>query len=173
MSGTTKKIWKSIDGNTAAAHIAYAFSEVAAIYPITPSSPMGEIVDEWSAQGRKNIFNQTLKIAEMQSEGGAAGAVHGILSSGALTTTFTASQGLLLFLRQSHCTLAIISDSSNTALVFSGGETICEISNDFLGGIGKEGSTSPVISFAILSSIFLISQSWWCGSFFRKRSYAI
>jgi pyruvate-ferredoxin/flavodoxin oxidoreductase len=89
---------KSIDGNTAAAHVAYAFSDVAAIYPITPSSPMGEVVDAWAAQGRKNIFGQTLKVQEMQSEGGAAGAVHGVLSAGAFSSTFTASQGLLLMI---------------------------------------------------------------------------
>ncbi len=88
----------TIDGNTAAAHVAYAFSEVAAIYPITPSSPMAENSDEWAAQGRKNMFNQELRIAEMQSEAGAAGAVHGALCAGALTTTFTASQGLLLMI---------------------------------------------------------------------------
>ena len=87
---------KSIDGNTAAAHIGYAFSDVAAIYPITPSSSMGEVADKWAAYGRKNIFGQVLRVAEMQSEGGAAGAVHGILSAGACATTFTASQGLLL-----------------------------------------------------------------------------
>jgi len=92
------KIIKSVDGNTAAAHVAYAFSDVAAIYPITPSSPMGEVVDEWSAEGRKNIFGQTLKVQEMQSEGGAAGAVHGALSTGAFCSTFTASQGLLLMI---------------------------------------------------------------------------
>ena len=94
----TKSIIKSVDGNTAAAHVAYAFSDVAAIYPITPSSPMGEMVDAWSAEGRKNIFGQTLKVQEMQSEGGAAGAVHGSLSAGAFTSTFTASQGLLLMI---------------------------------------------------------------------------
>jgi pyruvate-ferredoxin/flavodoxin oxidoreductase len=88
----------TIDGNTAAAHVAYALSEVAAIYPITPSSPMAEIADEWAAAGRKNIFGQTLRLAEMQSEAGAAGAVHGSLTAGALTTTFTASQGLLLMI---------------------------------------------------------------------------
>ncbi|MDD3920753.1 MAG: pyruvate:ferredoxin (flavodoxin) oxidoreductase [Eubacteriales bacterium] len=88
----------TIDGNTAAAHVAYAFSDVAAIFPITPSSPMAEVADEWSANGRKNLFGQQLKISEMQSEGGAAGAVHGSLSAGALTTTFTASQGLLLMI---------------------------------------------------------------------------
>jgi len=89
---------KSVDGNTAAAHIAYAFSDVAAIYPITPSSPMGEEVDAWAAHGRKNLFNQVLKVSELQSEGGAAGAVHGALSAGACATTFTASQGLLLMI---------------------------------------------------------------------------
>ena len=89
---------KTMDGNTAAAHISYAFTEVAAIFPITPSSPMAEHVDEWSAQGRKNIFGQPVKVMEMQSEAGAAGAVHGSLQAGALTTTYTASQGLLLMI---------------------------------------------------------------------------
>ena len=89
---------KTMDGNTAAAHIAYAFTEVSAIYPITPSSPMAEHVDEWVAQGRKNIFGQPVKVMEMQSEAGAAGAVHGSLQAGALTTTYTASQGLLLMI---------------------------------------------------------------------------
>ncbi len=88
----------TIDGNTAAAHVAYAFSDVAAIYPITPSSTMAEVADEWAAGGRKNLFGQTVKIAEMQSEAGAAGAVHGSLVAGALTSTFTASQGLLLMI---------------------------------------------------------------------------
>ncbi len=88
----------TIDGNTAAAHIAYAFSDVAAIYPITPSSPMAENCDDWAGQGRKNIFGNVLRIAEMQSEAGAAGAVHGSLAAGALTSTFTASQGLLLMI---------------------------------------------------------------------------
>lgn len=98
MSEKKKVIWKSVDGNTAAAHVAYAFSDVAAIYPITPSSPMGEVVDAWSAQGRKNIFGQQVKVVEMQSEGGAAGAVHGALTAGAFCSTFTASQGLLLMI---------------------------------------------------------------------------
>ncbi len=93
-----KKNFMTCDGNYAAAHIAYMFSEVAAIYPITPSSNMAEHVDEWSANGRKNIFGETVKVAEMQSEAGAAGAVHGSLQSGALTSTFTASQGLLLMI---------------------------------------------------------------------------
>ncbi len=88
----------TIDGNTAASHVAYAFSEVAAIYPITPSSPMAEVADEWAANGRVNMFGQPLRLAEMQSEAGAAGAVHGSLTAGALTTTYTASQGLLLMI---------------------------------------------------------------------------
>ncbi|MGF7184578.1 pyruvate-ferredoxin/flavodoxin oxidoreductase [Desulfitispora alkaliphila] len=93
-----KKVMKTMDGNTAAAHVAYAFTDVAAIYPITPSSDMAELVDEWSAFGRKNIFGQEVTVTEMQSEAGAAGAVHGSLAAGALTTTFTASQGLLLMI---------------------------------------------------------------------------
>ena len=93
-----EKKFMTCDGNTAAAHIAYMFSEVAAIYPITPSSPMAENVDEWAAQGRKNMFGETVLVQEMQSEAGAAGAVHGSLQAGALTTTFTASQGLLLMI---------------------------------------------------------------------------
>jgi len=88
----------TVDGNTAVSHVAYAFSEVAAIYPITPSSPMAEVADDWAAHDRKNVFGQTVRIAEMQSEAGAAGAVHGSLKGGALTTTFTASQGLLLMI---------------------------------------------------------------------------
>ena len=88
----------TIDGNTAAAHVAYAFTDVAAIFPITPSTTMAEVVDEWAAQGKKNIFGQTVNVVEMQSEAGAAGTFHGSLQAGALTTTFTASQGLLLML---------------------------------------------------------------------------
>ncbi len=93
---TTKKNYESMDGNQAAAYCAYAFSEVAGIYPITPSSPMAEHVDLWASQGKKNLFGMPVKVVEMQSEGGAAGTVHGSLSVGALTSTFTASQGLLL-----------------------------------------------------------------------------
>ncbi len=93
-----EKKFMTCDGNCAAAHVAYMFSEVAAIYPITPSSPMAEYIDEWSAGGRKNIFGETVKVVEMQSEAGAAGAVHGSLQAGALTTTYTASQGLLLMI---------------------------------------------------------------------------
>lgn len=93
-----KRKMKTMDGNTAAAHVSYAFTDVAAIYPITPSSTMAEVVDEWAAYGRKNIFGQEVKVVEMQSEAGAAGAVHGSLAAGALTTTYTASQGLLLMI---------------------------------------------------------------------------
>ena len=89
---------QSMDGNTAAAHVAYAYTEVAGIYPITPSSPMADTVDQWSAAGQKNIFGSTVKVVEMESEAGAAGTVHGSLAAGALTTTFTASQGLLLMI---------------------------------------------------------------------------
>jgi len=92
------KVMKSMDGNTAAAYIAYAFTEVAAIFPITPSSPMPEHIDEWAAHGQKNIFGQTVRVTELESEAGAAGAVHGSLQAGALTSTFTASQGLLLMI---------------------------------------------------------------------------
>ena len=89
---------KSMDGNTAAAHVSYAFTDVAAIYPITPSSVMADLADQWSANGQKNIFGQEVRVVEMQSEAGAAGAVHGSLAAGALTTTYTASQGLLLMI---------------------------------------------------------------------------
>ncbi|KAA6342469.1 pyruvate-ferredoxin/flavodoxin oxidoreductase, partial [termite gut metagenome] len=95
---TKQKKFITCDGNQAAAHISYMFSEVAAIYPITPSSTMAEYVDEWAAAGRKNIFGETVLVQEMQSEGGAAGAVHGSLQAGALTSTYTASQGLLLMI---------------------------------------------------------------------------
>ncbi len=93
-----QKKFITCDGNQAAAHISYMFSEVASIYPITPSSTMAEYVDEWAAAGRKNIFGEILRVQEMQSEAGAAGAVHGSLQAGALTTTYTASQGLLLMI---------------------------------------------------------------------------
>ena len=92
-----KKI-EIMDGNQAAAYISYAFTEVAGIFPITPSSPMAEHVDEWAANGKKNLFGQPVQVVEMQSEGGAAGTVHGSLQSGALTTTYTATQGLLLMI---------------------------------------------------------------------------
>ena len=89
---------KTMDGNNAAAHVSYAFTDVAAIYPITPSSVMAEVSDKWAAEGRDNIFGEKVKVVEMQSEAGAAGTVHGSLAAGALTTTFTASQGLLLMI---------------------------------------------------------------------------
>ena len=95
---TKEKKFITCDGNYAASYISYMFSEVACIYPITPSSTMAEVVDEWAANGRKNMFGQKMRITEMQSEGGAAGAVHGSLQAGALTTTYTASQGLLLMI---------------------------------------------------------------------------
>ncbi len=89
---------KTMDGNTAAAYASYAFTDVAAIYPITPSSPMADSTDKWAAEGKENIFGEKVRVVEMQSEGGASGAVHGSLSAGALTTTYTASQGLLLMI---------------------------------------------------------------------------
>jgi len=92
------KTMQTVDGNTAAAHVAYAMSDVATIYPITPSSPIGEIADDWAANGRKNVFGQDMTVRQMQSEAGAAAAVHGSLAGGALTSTFTASQGLLLMI---------------------------------------------------------------------------
>ena len=92
------KVFKTMDGNEAAAYVSYAFTEVATIYPITPSSPMADYVDQWSAEGRKNVFGTTVKVAELESEAGAAGSVHGSLNAGALTTTYTASQGLLLMI---------------------------------------------------------------------------
>ena len=92
------KVMKTMDGNTAAAWTSYAFTEVAGIFPITPSSPMAEVTDDWAANGRKNIFGQTVDVVEMESEAGASGTVHGSISSGALTTTYTASQGLLLMI---------------------------------------------------------------------------
>ena len=92
------KVMKTMDGNTAAAWTSYAFTEVAGIFPITPSSPMAEVTDDWAANGRKNIFGQTVDVVEMESEAGAAGAVHGSLQAGALTSTYTASQGLLLMI---------------------------------------------------------------------------
>ncbi len=108
---------QSMDGNTAAAHVAYAYTEVAGIYPITPSSPMADSVDQWSALGQKNIFGNTVKVAEMQSEAGAAGTVHGSLAAGAITTTFTASQGLLLMIPNMYKIAAALLLSPLTSLV--------------------------------------------------------
>ena len=93
-----EKVFKTMDGNTAAAYVAYAFTEVASVFPITPSSPMAEHIDEWAAQGRKNLFGHTVKMQEMQSEGGAVAAMHGALQCGALANTFTSSQGLMLMI---------------------------------------------------------------------------
>ena len=93
-----KKVMKTMDGNEACAYVAYHFTDVAGIFPITPSSPMSEKVDEWAAGGRKNMFGQPVTLVEMQSEGGAAGALHGIAEAGAMATTFTSSQGLLLMI---------------------------------------------------------------------------
>ena len=99
MSTENKKVFEAMDGNTATAHSAYAFTEVACIYPITPSSPMAEVTDTWAArEGRKNIFDTSVKVVEMQSEAGAAGALHGALTAGSKATTFTSSQGLLLMI---------------------------------------------------------------------------
>ena len=98
MEEKQKKLMKTMDGNEAAAYVSYAFTEVATIYPITPSSPMAEHVDAWSAAGKKNLFGQRVKLVEMQSEAGACGAMHGALESGALATSYTASQGLLLMI---------------------------------------------------------------------------
>ena len=92
------KVMKTMDGNKAAAYVSYAFTEVAAIFPITPSSPMAEYVDEWASQDKKNIFGRPVRVMEMQSEAGAAGAVHGSLSAGSFTTPYPASQGLLLMI---------------------------------------------------------------------------
>ena len=102
--GTTKmaRKMKTMDGNQAAAHVAYAYTEVATIYPITPSSVMPEHVDEWATEGRKNIFGQTVQVTEMQSEAGAAGALHGTLTGGLLGTTFSSSQGLMLMVPSMH-----------------------------------------------------------------------
>ena len=97
-----KKTLVTMDGNEAAAYIAYAFTEIAAIYPITPSSPMAGKTDAWSAKGKKNIFDQTVSLVEMQSEAGAIGAVHGALETGALSTSFTSSQGLMLMIPVLH-----------------------------------------------------------------------
>ncbi len=93
-----KRRTKSMDGNTAAAYVSYAFTDVAAIYPITPASDMAQHVDEWAAEGRRNIFGETVQVIEMQSEAGASGTVHGSLQAGALTSTYTSSQGLMLML---------------------------------------------------------------------------
>ena len=98
MTTENKKVFDAMDGNTATAHSAYAFTEVAGIYPITPSSPMAEHTDDWATAGRVNVFGDKVKVVEMQSEGGASGTIHGALQGGALAATYTASQGLLLMI---------------------------------------------------------------------------
>ena len=142
-----KAIMKSVDGNTAAAHIAYAFSDVAAIYPITPSSPMGEEVDAWAAHGRKNLFDQVLKVSELQSEGGAAGAVHGALSAGACATTFTASQGLLLMIPNMY---KIAGDLMPTVFHVSGRAIATQALSIF--GDHQDVMATRQTGFALLSS---------------------
>ena len=138
---------ETIDGNTAAAHVAYAYSDVAAIYPITPSSTMGELADSWSAYGRKNIFGQTLDVIELQSEGGAAGAVHGSLSAGALTTTFTASQGLLLMVPNMY---KIAGEMLPTVFHVSGRSLACQSLSIF--GDHSDVMAARNTGFALLAS---------------------
>ena len=137
-----EKKFITCDGNEAAAHIAYMFTEVAAIYPITPSSPMAEHVDEWAAQGRKNLYGDTVTVQEMQSEAGAAGAVHGSLQAGAMTTTFTASQGLLLMIPNMYKIAGAIHEQSpDIALGVDNSAEIKEGNDDEynLHGAGDQG----------------------------------
>jgi len=139
----------TMDGNTAAAHVSYAFTEVAGIYPITPSSPMADYVDQWSAQGRKNIFGTTVKVAEMQSEAGASGTVHGSLAAGALTTTYTASQGLLLMIPNMYkiagellpCVFHVSAPPGRNGLPSDRFRNACR--NKSAGGYGSRRSCSP------------------------------
>ena len=147
---------KSMDGNNAAAHVSYAFSEVAAIYPITPSSPMADLVDQWSANGLKNIFGSQVKVVEMQSEAGAAGAVHGSLGAGALTTTYTASQGLLLMIpnmykiaaEQLPCVFHVSADAEKVKNIFSKWQTFFSAPSDPYAGCNSilENSSAAVVS---------------------------
>jgi len=158
-----KKFEKTtIDGNTAATHIAYAFSDVAAIYPITPSSGMGEMADAWAANGRKNIYGQPVEVIEMQSEAGAAGAVHGSLSAGAFTTTFTASQGLMLMLPNMHKiagemlpTVFHVSARSlavQSLSIFGDHSDVMSARNTGF-GLMAEGSIQEIIDLAIVSHL--------------------
>jgi len=160
---------QTIDGNTAATHVAYAFSEIAAIYPITPSSGMGELADSWSAvEGRKNIFGQELDVIEMQSEGGAAGAVHGVLSAGSLTTTFTASQGLLLMIPNMH---KIAGEMMPTVFHVSARSLACQSlsifgdHSDVMGvrntgwGLMAAGSIQETMDLAVVSHLATL-ESW-------------
>jgi pyruvate-ferredoxin/flavodoxin oxidoreductase len=157
-----------IDGNTAASHVAYAFSEIAAIYPITPSSGMGELADSWAAYGRKNIFGQELEVIEMQSEGGAAGAVHGALSAGTMTTTYTASQGLLLMIPNMHKiagemlpTVFHVSARSlacQSLSIFGDHSDVMSVRNTGW-GLMAAGSAQEVIDLGIVSHLATL-ESW-------------
>ncbi len=165
----------TIDGNTAAAHVAYAFSEIAALYPITPSSPMGELADSWAAYGRKNIFNQEVDIIEMQSEGGAAGAVHGALSAGSLTTTFTASQGLLLMIPNMHKiagemlpTVFHVSARSlacQSLSIFGDHSDVMSVRNTGW-GLMAAGSAQEVMDLAVVSHLATLEAWLPCVNFF-------
>ena len=144
---------QSMDGNTAAAHVAYAYTEVAGIYPITPSSPMADSVDQWSAAGQKNIFGNTVKVVEMESEAGAAGTVHGSLAAGALTTTFTASQGLLLMIPNMYK----IAGEQLPSVFHVSARTVSTHSLNIFG----EGIISPVRSSAASCSYLCrVSATW-------------
>ena len=151
---TKQKKFITCDGNQAAAHISYMFSEVAAIYPITPSSTMAEYVDEWAAAGRKNIFGETVLVQEMQSEGGAAGAVHGSLQAGALTTTYTASQGLLLMIPNMYKIagefLPCVFHVSARTLA---SHALCIFGDDF----SKKMPDSKSLTFWLIQLLFVIS----------------
>lgn len=126
---TEKKMMKTMDGNEACAMVAYEFTEVAAIYPITPSSPMAEKTDEWAAQGKKNMFGQPVTLVEMQSEAGQLGAVHGALEAGALATTFTSSQGLMLMIPCLH----IISGHRHPGVLHVASRTVGTHANSIFG----------------------------------------
>ena len=157
-----KKNFKTIDGNTAATHVSYAYSEVAAIYPITPSSTMGELADEWAAQGKKNIFGQTVDVVEMQSEGGASGAVHGALSAGALTTTFTASQGLMLMLPNMH---KIAGEMLPTVFLVSARSLACQALSIF--GDHSDVMSARNTGFAMTCAGSVQARTWPSSPTFR------
>ena len=140
----SKKNYVVMDGNTAAAHSAYAFTEVAAIYPITPSSPMAEKVDEWSAKGKKNLFGTPVDVIQMQSEAGAAGTCHGSLQAGALTTTFTSSQGLMLMIPAMYAMGGAYDSSHHHILVLGRVSLGCTCHNTVL--LHLHGSSSPTVA---------------------------
>ena len=174
---------KMMDGNTAAAYTSYAFSDVAAIYPITPSSPMAEVTDEWAAYGKKNMFGRPVELMEMQSEGGAAGTVHGSLQAGALTTTYTASQGLLLMIPNmfkiagellpgvfqvaartiATSSLNIFGDHSDVMACRQTGFAMmaCAGVQEFPSSTSLMGSVRPTKSRRLSSLIMMISKNWW------------